>query len=78
MVIVFIAFGFAAFFLVQAIRTPWRPEASGIPPTESHVYRDRQYHLVRRIRPWGRARFLLFATANALIGWWAWWATNLP
>lgn len=61
--------GFAAVFLVQAARTPWRPEQAGDAENGSYLYRDGEYHRYRRIRPWGRARFLLLAAANAFVGW---------
>ncbi len=61
--------GFAAVFFVQALRTPWQPERPDADPTGSYLYRDGDYHLYRRVRPWGRARFLVLAGANAFIGW---------
>ena len=59
-VIVTLCWGVSAFFAFQAVRTPWRP-----PRTEET---DTQYLLKGRSRAWGRARFLFFSVAMALIG----------
>ena len=66
MILAAIASGFAAFFLMQAIRTPWRPEAPQTPQTKTYMNID------RRVQPWGRARYLFVAAANSAIGYWAW------
>ena len=59
-VMVALMWGVGAYFLFQAIRTPWRPARSEAT--------DTNYLLRGSSRPWGRARFLLFATAMGLLG----------
>lgn len=50
----------SAYFFVQAARTPWRPRRSESTDTE-YLFRGSS-------RPWGRARFLFFATVMGLLG----------
>jgi hypothetical protein len=67
-VMVVVAWGFGAYFACKAVQTPWRPERTGTRSIETHLYRRGEYDLYRRLRPWGRARFLVIAAANAFVG----------
>jgi hypothetical protein len=59
-VMVLLFWGVSAYFLFQALRTPWKPQRTDSTETK--------YLLSDSSRPWGRARFLLFSIAMGLLG----------